>query len=209
MATQRHRIRVFTRVLMWTRLASWHCACRPSANGHCVLWNTVPQRHGVRLARVGIIVAVFATWLLRTYNVAFAVSLSASRHPVSGESAPTGADGVTLRVAFRRQRAVRVHVERCEADIKLLGSPPGALDVGPQVGWALTQALHATDDGNSLASGNEVSYQVSFWAPYDRALDVKVIASGAPAILRWVGWPAWSASIIIPPAVSENPRGWR
>jgi hypothetical protein len=40
----------------------------------------------------------------------------------------------------------------------------GFLDVGSQVGAALTQALHATDNGNAFASGDEVSYQVSCWA---------------------------------------------
>jgi hypothetical protein len=165
------------------------------------------RRHGVRLAGVGIIVAAFATWVIRSYNAAVGVSLSASRHPISGASTPTGEDGVTLRVTFRRQRPVRVHVEYCEAEIQLLGGLHGLLDVGSQVGWALTQALHATNDGNSLSSGSEVSYQVSFWAPHDRALDVKVTASGAPKSLHWIGWPAWSASIIIPPADLENRPG--
>jgi hypothetical protein len=162
------------------------------------------QRHGVRLAGIGIIVAAFATWLIRTYNAALAISLSASRHPIAGASTPTGEDGVTLRVGLRRQRSVRVHVERCEAEIQFLGSPLGVLAVGSQVGWALTQALTAADDGSSLASGGEVSYQVSFWAPEDRAIDVKVIVSGAPRIFQWVGWPAWSASITIPAADSQN-----
>jgi hypothetical protein len=128
------------------------------------------MRHGVRLAGVGIIVAGFAIWIVRTYNAAIAISISASRNPISDASTPTGEDGVTLRVAFRRQRPVRVDVERCEAEIQLLGSPHGVLDVESQVGWALTQALHATDDGNSLASGDEASYQVSFWVPRDRAM---------------------------------------
>lgn len=96
--------------------------------------------------------------LIRTYNAALAISLSASRHPISGAITPTGEDGVTLRVGLRRQRPVRVHVERCEAEIQSLGSPHGSLDVGSQVGWALTQALTAADDGSSLASGGEVSY---------------------------------------------------
>jgi len=161
--------------------------------------------HSVRLAGVGIIVAAFATWLIRAYNAALAVTLSASRHPISGASTPTGDDGVTLRLALRRQRSVRVHVERCEAQIQSLGSPHGFLDVGSQVGWALTQALTTTDDGSSLGSGGEVSYQVSFWAPHDRAIDVNVIVSGAPPILRWLDWPAWSASMTIPAAGSQNP----
>ena len=163
------------------------------------------RSHGVRLAGVGIIVAAFAMWLIRTYNAALAISLSASRHPIAGASTPTGEDGVTLRLALRRQRPVRVHVERCEAEIQFLGSPRGFLDAGSQVGWALTQALTAADDGSSLASGGEVSYQVSFWAPHDRAIDVKVIVLGAPPILRWLDWPAWSASMTVPAAGSQNP----
>ncbi len=165
------------------------------------------MRHGVRLAGVGIIVAVLATWIVSSYNAAVAISLSASRHPISGAATPTGEDGVTLRVTFRRQRPVRVHVERCRVEIRLVGSPRSVVDIGSQVGWALTQALHATDDGNAFARGDEVSYQASFWAPRDRALDVKVIASGAPAILGWVGWPAWSTSISIRPSSSENRPG--
>jgi hypothetical protein len=91
----------------------------------------------------------------------------------SGASTPTGEDGATLRVALRMQRRVRIHVERCEADIKLLGRPPGALDVASRVSRALTQALHATDDGNSFASGDEASYQLSFWAPRDRGSSLR------------------------------------
>lgn len=162
------------------------------------------QRHGVRLPGVGIIVAAFATWLIRTYNAALAISLSANRHPIAGASTPTGDDGVTLRVALRRQRPVRVHAKRCEAEIQSHGSPRGSPDVGSRVGWALRQALTAADDGSALASGDEVSYQVSFWAPRDRAIDVQVIISGAPRIFQWVGWPAWSASITIPAAGSSN-----
>jgi hypothetical protein len=165
------------------------------------------RSYGVRLAGVGIIVALFATWLIRTYDAALAISLSASRHPISGAATPTGEDGVTLRVGLQRQRPVRVHVERCEAEIQSRGGPRGVLDVGSQVGWALTQALTADDDGSALASGDEVSYQVSFWAPRDRAIDVKVIVSGAPRILRWVGWPAWSASITMPAANSRDRPG--
>jgi hypothetical protein len=163
------------------------------------------RSHSVRLAGVGIIVAAFATWIFRTYSAALAVTLSASRQRISGALTPTGEDGVTLRVALRRQRSVRVHVERCEAEIQSLGSPHGFLDVGAQVGWALTQALTASDDGSSLASGNEVSFQVSFWAPRDRAIDVKVLVSGTPPVLRWLDWPAWSASMTIPAVGSQNP----
>jgi hypothetical protein len=160
----------------------------------------------VRLAGVGIIVAAFATWLIRSYDTAVTISLAASRHPISGAST-NGEDGVTLRVTFRRQRSVRIHVERCEAEIALVGTPPAILDVGAQVGWALTQALHATDNGSALATEHEVSYQASFWAPHDQAIDVRVVASGAPAILGWIGWPAWSASVAIPPSSSENRPG--
>jgi len=162
------------------------------------------RSHSVRVAGVGIIVAVFATWITRTYNAALAITLSASRQPTSGAPTPTGEDGVTLRVGLRRQRRVRVHIERCEVEIQALGSPHGFLDVGSQVGWALTQALTAADDGSALASREEVSYQVSFWAPHDRAIDVKVLVSGAPPILRWLDWPAWSASITMPAAGSQN-----
>ncbi len=162
------------------------------------------RSHSVRLAGVGIIVGAFATWLIRTYNAALAVTLSASRQPISGAPTPRGEDGVTLRVGLRRKRRVRVHIERCEVEIQSLGSPHGFLDVGSQVGWALTQALTASDDGRSLAPGGEVSYQVSFWAPHDRAIDVKVVVSGAPQLLQWAGWPAWSASITIPAAGSQN-----
>jgi hypothetical protein len=163
------------------------------------------RSYSVRLAGVGIILAAFATWTIRTYNAAVALSLSASRHPIAGAPAPAGEDGVTLRVGLRRQRSVRVHVERCEAKIQSCGNPHRFLDVGSQVGWALTQALTASDDGSSLASGHEVSYQVSFWAPHDRAIDVKVIVLGAPPILRWLDWPAWSASMTVPAAGSQNP----
>jgi hypothetical protein len=64
--------------------------------------------------------------------------------------------------------------------------------------WALTQALRAADDRQALAMGNEVSYQVSFRAPNDQALHVKVIAFGGLPILQWFGWPSWSASIFVP-----------
>jgi hypothetical protein len=158
-----------------------------------------PQRHSVRLAGIGIIVVAFGTWIIGTHNSAIAVSLSATRHSISDAPTPTGEDAVVLRVALRRQRHVRVQVEGCAAEIQLLGGSPGSLPVAPQMSWALTQALRAPDDRNSLAAGAEVSYQVSFRAPHDRALDVKVVASGAPPILQWIGWLAWSASIIVPP----------
>jgi hypothetical protein len=157
-----------------------------------------PHRHSVRLAGIGIIVVAFGTWIIRTYNSAIAVSLSATRHSIFDAPTPTGEDAIVLRVALRRRRPVRVQVEGCAAEIQLLGGSQGSLDIAPEVAWALTQALRATDDRNSLATGDEVSYKVSFRAPHDRALDVKVVASGAPRSLRWVGWPAWSASIIVP-----------
>jgi hypothetical protein len=173
---------------------------RSSADRRGLPSRSGPQRHSVRLAGAGIIVVAFGTWIIGTYNSAIAVSLSATRHSISDAPARTGEDAIVLRVALRRQRPVRVQVEGCAVEIRLLGGAQGSLDIAGQVGWALTQALRAPDDTNSLAAGAEVSYQVSFRAPDDRALDVKVVASGAPPILQWIGCPAWSASIIVPPA---------
>ena len=154
----------------------------------------------MRLAGGGIIIAAFVAWAINTYVSAVAVSLSATRHFIADASSPPRGDGVVLQVALRRQRRVRVEVERCTAEIRLLGGSQDSLAVAPQVSWALTQALRATDDREALATGNEVSYQVSFRAPNDQALHVKVIAFGAPRILQWFGWPSWSASLIVPQA---------
>jgi hypothetical protein len=41
------------------------------------------------------------------------------------------------------------------------------------------------------------------------ALDVKVVASGAPQGFRWLGWPTWSASLAVPLAGPEDQRGGR
>jgi hypothetical protein len=158
----------------------------------------------VRLAGAGIIIAAFVAWAVRSYASAIAVSLSATRHSTSEASSPTQEDGVVLRVALRKQRRLRLQVARCTMDIRLLGDSQGSLAISSQVSWALTQALRASADRSALASGDEVSYQVSFQAPHDRALDVKVVVSGAPAILQWIGWPSWSTSIVIPVATQEE-----
>jgi hypothetical protein len=142
----------------------------------------------VRLAGAGIIIAAFVAWAVRTCASAVAVSPSATRHSISDASSPTREDGVVLQVALRRQRRVRVQVARCTAEIRLLGDSQGPMAISPQVSWALTQTLRESADRNALASGDEVSYQASFRAPHDRAIDVKVVAFGAPAILQWIGW---------------------
>jgi hypothetical protein len=164
----------------------------------------------VRLAGAAIIVVAFGAWTVGTYNSAVAISLSATRHSSSGAATPVAEDTIVLRVGLRKQRPVRVQVEKCVAEIGALGLPQDSLNrVATQVGWALTQAVRATDDRTSLAAGNENSYQVSFQAPHDRTIVVKVVASGAPPILQWLGWPAWSASIRVPPSDSPNQSGGR